>query len=139
MTPLEELFVKWHDRSLSAQEQRELNGWLATAEGRARLRDEFGFQARLVVAVQVEKARAHAHDQAKAFQTIEVSHHDVFEKSRSQPWRVFRLCVPPHAQHQEPCRPSSKAAGCSTPASSRHRPGDPSRSTRAMGSNQDRA
>lgn len=91
MTPLDELLVKWHDRSLTAREQVELNGWLTTFEGRARLRDEFGFDANLLVAVQVERARAHAHERARAFQTIEVRRHHVFGRSRRQQWLAFLM------------------------------------------------
>ena len=72
MTPLDELLLKWHDRSLTPAELAELNAWLQTHEGRARLRQEFAFDAGLREALLAEKARSGASEQARAFETIEV-------------------------------------------------------------------
>ena len=88
MTPLEDLLLKWHQGSLTPEEQAELNACLGTAEGRARLREEFAFDADLLEALQAEKARAHALEQARAFETIEVGNSEVFEGSPRAGWRA---------------------------------------------------
>lgn len=80
MTPLENLLLKWHHGSLTPEERAELNAWLATPEGRARLWEEFAFDADLLEALQAEKARVHALGQARAFETIEVGNQQVFEE-----------------------------------------------------------
>lgn len=96
MRSLEELIVKWHDRSLTAEERAELNAWLSTTEGRARLREEFAFDAALVEALQAEKARVSAEEQARAFETIEVCRGQVFEQSLWRKWlAVFRPLARP--------------------------------------------
>ncbi|MBI2947766.1 MAG: FecR domain-containing protein [Verrucomicrobia bacterium] len=94
MTPLEELLVKWHDRTLTREELAELNAWLSTAEGRARLRQEFAFDANLLEALLAAKARLEAGQQARAFETAEVRESEVFEGHPHRIWlatrRVFR-------------------------------------------------
>jgi len=95
MTPLKELLVKWQDRSLTDEERAELNTWLGTPEGRARLRQEFAFDSALLEALLAEKARQEAGQQARAFETVEVRQSEMFEDRAAGFWRaaqrVFRV------------------------------------------------
>ncbi|MBM3839515.1 MAG: hypothetical protein FJ398_16400 [Verrucomicrobia bacterium] len=92
MTPLEELLVKWQDRSLSDEELAEFTTWLSTPEGRARLRQELAFDSALLEALLAEKARQETAQQARAFETAEVRQSEVFAGSRLRKLRQAVQC-----------------------------------------------
>src|SRR5262249_1934430 len=81
---LDELLLKWHDRSLTAEELVELNALLAQAEARARLRQEFDFDADLIEAIKALQVLTTAQEQAQAFQTLEIRQTEPFVRKPSR-------------------------------------------------------
>jgi hypothetical protein len=79
MSRLEELLLKWHDRSISKAELEELNAALKDPACRLELIDSFALDNQLIEALQSAKSVAHAAASAQAFPTVEVRRANAFE------------------------------------------------------------
>src|SRR5437667_9147615 len=86
MNRLEELLLKWHDRTLGDEELRELNAALKEPAGRKQLLESFAFDAEVVEALHSVKAIEHTAQSAEEFQTLELRDSEVFPAPASAPW-----------------------------------------------------
>lgn len=96
---LEELLLKWEDRSISSEELKRLTSLLVEVGARTRLSAQFRFEAELAQAWQSAKWRDQSREQAERYQTMELAEAEGLTvapghgaiKTKIEPWggRLF--------------------------------------------------